>query len=123
KLRRLGRILTETGFLAHDRPTEKGLFASRIYGENTILVAEAVWLGWLEGLAPEEVCAVLVMLAAEGRERGRGRQPRAARRYPTPAISQTARLVRSLYFRFADMESDLAEPNLRQPSHDYIDFA
>ena len=123
KLRRLCRILTETGFLAHDRPTEKGLFASRIYGENTILVAEAVWLGWLEGLAPDELCAVLIMLAAEDRERGRDRQPRAPRRYPTPAIAQTARLVRSLYFRFADMESDLDEPNLRQPSHDYIDFA
>jgi ATP-dependent RNA helicase HelY len=123
KLRRLCRILTETGFLAHDRPTEKGLFASRIYGENTILVAEAVWLGWLEGLQPEELCAVLVMLAAEDRERGRDRQQRGARRYPTPAISQTARLVRSLYFRFADMEKDLDEPNLRQPSHDYIDFA
>jgi ATP-dependent RNA helicase HelY len=123
KLRRLCRILTETGFLAHDRPTDKGLFASRIYGENTILVTEAVWLGWLEGLAPEELCAVLVMLAAEDRERGRDRQPRAPRRYPTPAIAQTARLVRSLYFRFADMERDLDEPNLRQPSHDYIDFA
>ena len=123
KLRRLCRILTETEFLAHDRPTEKGLFASRIYGENTILVTEAVWLGWLEGLAPEELCAVLVMLAAEDRERGRDRQPRAPRRYPTPAIAQTARLVRSLYFRFADMERDLDEPNLRQPSHDYIDFA
>ena len=45
------------------------------------------------------------------------------RRYPTPAIAQTARLVRSLYFRFADMEKDLDEPNLRAPSHDYIDFA
>ena len=123
KLRRLSRILTETGFLAHDRPTDKGLFASRIYGENTILVAEAVWLGWLEGLTPEELCAVLVMLAAEDRDRGRDRQQRGARRYPTPAIAQTARLVRSLYFRFADMESDLDEPNLRQPSHDYIDFA
>src|ERR1700681_2978453 len=124
KLRRLCKILTETGFLAHDRPTDKGLFAARIYGENTILVAEAVWLGWLEGLAPEELCAVLIMLAAEDRERGgRDRQQRGPRRYPTPAIAQTARLVRSLYFRFADMESDLDEPNLRQPSHDYIDFA
>jgi ATP-dependent RNA helicase HelY len=124
KLRRLCRILTEAGFLAHDTPTDKGLFASRIYGENTILVAEAVWLGWLEGLAPEELCAVLVMLAVEDRERGRDRgQPRGPRRYPTPAIAQTARLVRSLYFRFADIESDLDEPNLRQPSHDYIDFA
>jgi ATP-dependent RNA helicase HelY len=124
KLRRLCKILTESGFLAHDKPTDKGLFAARVYGENTILVAEAVWLGWFEGLAPEEVCAVLVMLAAEDRDRGgRGRQERGPRRYPTPAIAQTARLIRSLYFRFADMESDLDEPNLRTPSHDYIDFA
>jgi ATP-dependent RNA helicase HelY len=124
KLRRLCKILTEAGFLAHDKPTDKGLFAARVYGENTILVAEAVWLGWFDGLAPEEVCAVLVMLAAEDRDRGgRDRQARGPRRYPTPAIAQTARLIRSLYFRFADMESDLDEPNLRTPSHDYIDFA
>jgi len=123
KLRRLCKILTETGFLAHDRPTDKGLFAARVYGENTILVTEAVWLGWLEGLTPEELCAVLVMLAAEDRERGRNREARGPRRYPTPAIAQTARLIRSLYFRFADMENDLDEPNLRTPSHDYIDFA
>jgi len=123
KLRRLCKILTEAGFLIHDKPTDKGLFASRVYGENTILVAEAVFLGWLEGLTPEELCAVVVMLAAEDRERGRDRQRHGPRRYPTPAIAQTARLVRSLYFRFADMESDLDEPNLRAPSHDYIDFA
>ena len=123
KLRRLERILAETGFLAHDKPTDKGLFAARVYGENTILVAEAIWLGWFEGLAPEELCAVMVMLAAEDRERGRDRQAHGYRRYPTHAIAQTARLVRSLYFRFADMERDLDEPNLRQPSHDYIDFA
>jgi ATP-dependent RNA helicase HelY len=124
KLRRLCKILTETGFLAHDRPTDKGLFASRVYGENTILVAEAIWLGWFEGLTPEELCGVLVMLTAEDRDRGgRDRQARGPRRYPTPAIAQTARLVRSLYFRFADMENDLDEPNLRTPSHDYIDFA
>jgi ATP-dependent RNA helicase HelY len=124
KLRRLCRILAETGFLSANRPTDKGLFAARVYGENTILVTEAVWAGWLEGLGSEELCAVLVMLAAEDRERGRrGGAPAGPRRYPTPAIAQTARLVRSLYFRFADMEKDLDEPNLRQPSHDYIDFA
>ena len=123
KLRRLCRILTEAGFLAHDKPTDKGLFAARVYGENTLLVAEAVWLGWFEGLTPEELCAVIVMLAAEDRERRGDRQSRGPRRYPTPAIAQTARLIRSLYFRFADMEHDLDEPNLRQPSHDYIDFA
>jgi len=128
KLRRLCRILTETGFLDHDKPTAKGLFASRVYGENTILVAEAVWAGWLEGLASEELCAVLVMLAAEDRNVPRRRDEGGAsrhgpRRYPTHAIAQCARLVRTLYFRFADMEKDLDEPNLRQPSHDFIDFA
>ena len=123
KLRRLSRILAESGFLEKDKPTDKGLFAARVYGENTILVAEAVWLGWFEGLTGEELCAAMVMLAAEDRERRGDRQPRAPRRYPTPAIAQTARLIRSLYFRFADMERELDEPNLRAPSHDYIDFA
>ncbi|HEV2217785.1 MAG TPA: DEAD/DEAH box helicase [Candidatus Dormibacteraeota bacterium] len=130
KLRRLSRILTETGFLDHDKPTDKGTFASRVYGENTILVAEAVWAGWLEGLTSEELCAVLVMLAAEDRNVPRRRDNGAGgagrhgpRRYPTHAIAQCARLVRTLYFRFADMEKDLDEPNLRQPSHDFIDFA
>src|SRR6266705_5645534 len=128
KLRRLFRILGEAGFLAGDKPTDKGLFASRVYGENTILVAEAVWAGWLEGLAPKELCAVLVMLAAEDRNVPRRRDEGGAsrhgpRRYPTHAIAQCARLVRTLYFRFADMEKDLDEPNLRQPSHDFIDFA
>ncbi len=123
KLRRLARILGETGFIAGDKPTDKGLFAARVYGENTLLVAEAVWLGWFEGLTAEELCAVMVMLAAEDRERRGDRHGRGPRRYPTPAIAQTARLIRSLYFRFADMERDLDEPNLRQPSHDYIDFA
>jgi len=123
KLRRLSKILDETGFLARNKPTDKGLFAARVYGENTILVTEAVWLGWFEGLTAEELCAVAVMLAAEDRERRGDRQNHGPRRYPTPAIAQTARLIRSLYFRFADMERELDEPNLRQPSHDYIDFA
>jgi ATP-dependent RNA helicase HelY len=121
KLRRLCRVLAETGFLAGDRPTEKGLLAARVYGDNSLLVTEAIWLGWFDGLEPAEICALMVMLTAE--DRGRERGPRAARRYPTPAIAQTARLLRSLYFRFADLESDLDEPNLRAPSHDYIDFA
>src|SRR5439155_1321739 len=122
--RRNTRAMGSAGRIAHRLEIEaKGLFAARVYGENTILVAEAVWLGWFEGLTPEELCAVVVMLAAEDRERRGDRQAHGPRRYPTPAIAQTARLVRSLYFRFADMERDLNEPNLRSPSHDYIDFA
>jgi ATP-dependent RNA helicase HelY len=124
KFRRLRRILSEAGFLKDDQPTDKGLLASRIYGENTLLVTEAVWLGHLDGLAPEELCAVLVMLTAEDRIRGdRERGPRQPRRYPTPGIAQVSRLLRSLYYRFADLERDLDEPNLRPPSYDYIDFA
>jgi ATP-dependent RNA helicase HelY len=121
KLRRLCRILTETGFLAADRPTDKGLLAARVYGENTLLVTEAVWNGWLDGLRPEELCAVLAMVAAE--DRGRDRGPRQPRRYPTPAVAQTARLLRALYFRYADLEQDLDEPNLRPVAYDYVDFA
>jgi ATP-dependent RNA helicase HelY len=121
KLRRLCRILAETGFLADDKPTDKGLLAARVYGENTLLVTEAVWNGWLDGLRPAELCAALAMLATE--DRGRDRGPRQPRRYATPAMGQTARLLRALYFRFADLEQDLDEPNLRPPAYDSIDFA
>src|SRR3989440_10113886 len=122
KLRRLSKILAETGFLEKNKPTDKGLFAARVYGENTILVAEAVWLGWFEGLTPEELCAVMVMLAAEDRERRGDRQSHGPRRYPTPAVAQTARPVRSLYVRFADSGGDLAGPHLCPPSPQHHDF-
>ncbi|MDQ6771948.1 MAG: DEAD/DEAH box helicase [Candidatus Dormibacteraeota bacterium] len=121
KLRRLCRILADLGFLDQDRPTDKGLLAARVYGENSLLVVEAIWLGWFDGLQPEELCALLAMLSAE--DRGRDRGPRQPRRYPTPAIAQSARLLRSLHFRFADLERELDEPNLRPPSYDYIDVA
>jgi ATP-dependent RNA helicase HelY len=121
KFRRLRQVLIETSFLKDDQPTERGLLASRVYGENTLVVTEAIALGLFEGLTPEELCAVLVMLTAEDRMRDRG--PRPARRYPTPGVAQVGRLVRSLYFRFSDLERELDEPNLRPPSHDYVDFA
>ena len=124
KFRRLRRVLVESGFLKDDQPTDKGTLASRVYGENTLLVTEAVWLGHLDGLGPEELCSVLVMLSAEDRVRGdRERGSRQPRRYPTPGVAQVTRLLRSLYFRFAELERDLDEPNLRPPSYDYIDFA
>nr|MDQ6918683.1 hypothetical protein [Candidatus Dormibacteraeota bacterium] len=121
KFRRLRQVLIETSFLKDDQPTERGMLASRVYGENTLVVTEAIALGLFEGLTPEELCAVLVMLTAEDRMRDRG--PRPARRYPTQGIAQVGRLVRSLYFRFSDLERELDEPNLRPPSHDYVDFA
>ena len=121
KFRRLRQVLIETNFLKEDEPTQRGLLASRVYGENTLVVTEAIALGLFDGLTPEELCAVLVMLTAEDRMRDRG--PRPPRRYPTPGVAQVGRLVRSLYFRFSDLERELDEPNLRPPSHDYVDFA
>src|SRR5256885_17142968 len=91
KLRRLSTILSETGFLKSSKPTDKGLFAARVYGENTILVAEAVWLGWLEGLTAEELGAGIVMPAAQDPERRGDRQSRRPRPHPTPATPPTAR--------------------------------
>src|SRR2546421_5361479 len=99
KLRRLSKILAETGFLEKNKPTDKGLFAARVYGENTILVAEAVWLGWFEGLTPEELCAVMVMLAAEDREKRGDRQAHRPPRHPTPPIAPTPRLLPPLYLQ------------------------
>ena len=124
KFRRLRRVLSEAGFLESDKPTEKGMLASRVYGENTLLVTEAVWQGHFDGLRPDELCALIVMLSAEDRVRGdRERGPRQPRRYPTPGIAQVSRLLRATYHRFADLERDLDEPNLRALSYDYIDFA
>ncbi len=119
KFGRLSRILTETGFLEQDRPTPKGVLASKVYGENALVVVESAWQGYLDGLTPPELCSLLAMLCAEDRERG----PRGPRRFPTPAVTQAARAVRNVYYRFADLERDLEEPNLRPLSFDYIDFA
>ncbi|MBJ7607670.1 MAG: DEAD/DEAH box helicase, partial [Candidatus Dormibacteraeota bacterium] len=121
KLRRLYRVLGEAGFIEGDKPTEKGLLTARVYGENSLVLVEALWQGYFEGVGPEELCALTVMLAAE--DRGRDRGPRQPRKYPTPAIGQVSRLLRSLYNRFAELEQDVDEPNLRPPSYDYIDFA
>ena len=122
KLRRICRVLAETGFLEGERPSPKGLLASRVYAENSLLIVEASWQGWLDHLSPAELCACLVMLTAEDRG-GRDRGPRQVRHPPSPAVAQTLRLLRQLHLRFSDIERDLDEPNLRPPSHDYIDFA
>ena len=69
------QILEEAGFLYGLKPSEKGLLASRIYGENSLILAEALHQGWFDHLQPAELCGVVVMLAAEDRSRP-GRGPR-----------------------------------------------
>ncbi|MBO0709567.1 MAG: hypothetical protein J2P44_14490, partial [Candidatus Dormibacteraeota bacterium] len=122
KFRALCRILADTGFLNGDRPTEKGLLASRVYGENALVVVEAIWQSLLGGLTAPELCSVLALLATE--DRGRDRGPRGGqRRYPSAAVAQAARQVRRLWFHFADLEREQEEQNLRPLALDYVDFA
>jgi ATP-dependent RNA helicase HelY len=122
KFRALCRVLADTGFLAGEKPTEKGLLASRVYGENAPVVVEAIWQSLLGGLTASELCSVLALLATE--DRGRDRGPRGGpRRYPTAAVAQAAKQVRQLWFHFADLEREQGEQNLRPLAHDYVDFA
>ncbi|MDR0358876.1 MAG: DEAD/DEAH box helicase [bacterium] len=121
KLRALARVLTETGFLSGDKPTDKGTLAARVYGENALIVVDAVWEGLFEGLDPAELCAVLALVATE--DRGRDRGQRGPRRYPTAAITRAAKGVRSAWFRISDVEQELDQPNLQPLAHDHVDFA
>jgi ATP-dependent RNA helicase HelY len=124
-LHALVQILEEAGFLYDRRPSEKGLLASRIYGENSLVISEALYGGWFDNLEPAELCAVLVSVVAEDRGGSRHRQygPPRQRQGPTPATAQLLRQLRSLYFRFQQLEQDFGEDTLRAPSRDYIDFA
>ena len=124
-LHSLVQILEEAGFLYDRRPSEKGLLASRIYGENSLVISEALYGGWFDQLEPAELCAVLISVVAEDRGGSRHRQygPPPQRRGPTPAAAAVVRQLRSLYFRFQQLEQAFGEDTLRAPSRDYIDFA
>jgi len=112
-------ILTELGFLEHNVPTDKGLLASRIYGENSLIVTQAIQDGWLEELTPAEVAAALVMVTAE--DRGRDR-PRGRPHFPTSGVALAYKRLRVLSFRFAAREHDHGESSLRPLSLDHVGF-
>ena len=125
-LHSLVQILEEAGFLYDQRPSEKGMLASRIYGENSLVISEAIYGGWFDGLEPAELCAALIAVVTEDRGGSRHRQygpTQPQRRGPTPAAAATLRQLRTLYFRFHDLEQAFGEDTLRAPSRDYIDFA
>ncbi|MDP9325205.1 MAG: DEAD/DEAH box helicase, partial [Candidatus Dormibacteraeota bacterium] len=120
RLRALINILEESGFLVGLRPSEKGMLASRVYGENGLLITEAIHEGWLDDLEPAELCAVVVMLAAEDRggpRRGRGPDnvvgDHKRHRFPTPAVGDLFRALRSLHHRFSVLEEAYGEHTLR----------
>jgi ATP-dependent RNA helicase HelY len=119
RMHALRGVLSELGFLEADVPTEKGLLASRIYGENSLIITEAIADGWLEELTPAELAASLVMVTAEDRNRDRAR-PR--RRFPTSAIALAQKRLRIIYYRFSAREKDRGEENFRPLSGDYVNF-
>ena len=119
RLHALRGVLEELGFLEAAQPTEKGLLASRIYGENSLIITEAIADGWLEELTPPELAAALVMVTAEDRNRDR---PRERRRFPSSAIALAQKRLRIIYYRFSAREKARGEENLRPLSTDYVNF-
>src|SRR5437764_10335356 len=91
-------VLAELDFLEGAVPTEKGLLASRIYGENSLIITQAIADGWLEELTPAELAASLVMVTAEDRNRDR---PRPRRRLPTGGIALAQKRLRIIHYRFS----------------------
>ena len=119
KMHALRGVLEELGFLEGPAPTDKGLLAARIYGENSLIITQAIADGWLEELTPAELAASLVMVTAEDRNRDR---PRARRRFPTSAVALAQKRLRIIYYRFSAREKERGEDNLRPLSTDYVDF-
>ena len=119
QLRAYRAVLTELGYLGDDRPTRLGLLAAAVYGENTLLVAQAVAEGWLTGLRTEELCAAVVMLAADDR----GRSRTAPRRHmPTRRVDQLARTLAQAQRELALLETEHGISESRPPSLDYVDY-
>ena len=119
RMHALRGVLGDLGFLDEAVPTEKGLLASRIYGENSLIITQAIADGWLEELTPPELAAALVMVTAEDRNRDR---PRPRRRLPTSAIALAQKRLRIIYYRFSAREKERGEENLRPLSTDYVNF-
>ncbi len=119
KMHALRGVLEELGFLEGPVPTEKGLLAARIYGENSLIITQAIADGWLEELTPAELAASLVMVTAEDRNRDR---PRPRHRFPTSSVALAQKRLRIIYYRFSARERDRGEENLRPLSTDYVDF-
>jgi ATP-dependent RNA helicase HelY len=112
-------VLAQLGYLAQDRPTRLGLLAAAVYGENTLLVSQTVADGWLDDLSQEEICATLVMLAAEDRNPDR---PSGKRRMPTSRLEKIARRLRQAQRELAETEAGWGLSESRSPSLDYVEY-
>jgi ATP-dependent RNA helicase HelY len=97
-------VLRAAGFLDGDEPTDLGRLAGSLYGESSLLVADAIASGVLDGLKPEELAATLVSLVAE--DRGRERPQPSRRHFPTPRIEERHRRLRTAMRRFVELERE-----------------
>ena len=97
-------VLRAAGFLDGDEPTDLGRLAGSLYGESSLLVADAVASGLLDDLKPEEFAATLVSLVAE--DRGRERPQPSRRHFPTPRIEERHRRLRAAMRRFVELERE-----------------
>ncbi|HUY97706.1 MAG TPA: DEAD/DEAH box helicase [Verrucomicrobiae bacterium] len=113
-------VLTTLGYLAEDRPTPTGQLAARVYGDNGVLVTEAIVAGWFDDLGPAELAAVVSMLAAEDRDSRRTAPGRP--RFPTPAIERCWRLLRHAQRRLSELERQHGVEQTRPISQDHVAY-
>ena len=118
EFRALRGVLRDAGFLEEDRATAMGMLAEQLFGESSLLVAQAVCGGTLDGLEPEELAATLVMLVAE--DRGRDRPPASRRHFPTSRVERCHRRLRADWQHLATLEAAHGVQTLGPLSLDYV---
>jgi len=109
-------VLRDAGFLEDDRPTPLGSLAASLYGESALLVAEALYQGWFEGLEPAELASALVMVVNEDRGRDRPTRPR----FPSDNVERCFRHLRGALHQLAGLEREHGLETLRPLSFDYV---
>lgn len=107
---RVLRVLRSLGYVEGWRLTPKGELLSRVYNEADLLVVECLARGWLRGLDPDELAAIVSMFVYESRGRD---EPESA---PTQSLSRYTRRILDLH-RSLQAEEDkeglelLAQPD------------
>ena len=121
EFRALRGVLHDAGFLEEDVPNELGLLAAALFGENALLVADAIASGHLDTLDPAELAGALVTLVAE--DRGRERPQPSRRHFPTAGVELAHRRLRGSLNRLLAIEREHGLQTLRPLSLDYVNAA
>ncbi|MBV8301020.1 MAG: DEAD/DEAH box helicase, partial [Candidatus Dormibacteraeota bacterium] len=121
EFRALSDVLRATGFLDGDSVTDLGMLAEHLFGERALIVADSVSSGVFDGLEPPDLAATLVMLVAE--DRGRDRPHPSQHRFPSSAVAQRHRSLRSILHRFATVEQEHGVDTMRPLSLDFVTAA